>query len=176
MSLTRIAWVLTPAALLIFGSAVLARGTTQQPEDFVREAFAGNPPPARLLWLTKPVAAAATHILSHPPAQKRVRYWQQGERSVWVLDEIGKEQPITSGIVVDGGRIALVKVLVYRESRGGEVRYPRFTDQFIGATLAAGSELDRSIDGISGATLSVWALTRLARLALYFDSVARARS
>lgn len=55
---------------------------------------------------------------------------------------------------------------MFRESRGFEVRYPFFTDQFRGARLREGLDLDREIDGISGATLSVRALTKLARLAL----------
>jgi hypothetical protein len=63
-----------------------------------------------------------------------------------------------------------VKVLIFRESRGWEVRYPFFTDQFKDATLTAERNLDRKIDGISGATLSVNALTKLARLALFLDS------
>lgn len=171
MHTTRIVRVLAAAALLMSGGAAVARGTYQQPENFVREAFGGNVPPLKLLWLTAPVAAEAGGILGHPPAPRRVRYWRSGARSAWVLEEIGKEEPITAGIVIDAGRVVLVKVLVYRESRGGEVRYPRFTRQFRGATLARGGGLDRSIDGISGATLSVRALTRLARLALYFDGV-----
>ena len=65
-------------------------------------------------------------------------------------------------------------MLVYRESRGDEVRYPRFTGQFTGAGLNSRQELDRGIDVISGATLSVNALTRLARLALYLDGQVRA--
>ena len=67
-----------------------------------------------------------------------------------------------------------VRVLIYRESRGWEVKYPAFTDQFRGARLTSDGKLDQSIDGISGATLSVHALTRLARLALLLDQHARA--
>ena len=59
-----------------------------------------------------------------------------------------------------------VKVLIFRESRGWEVRYPFFTDQFKGATLVTDNNLDRKIDGITGATLSVNALTKLGRIAL----------
>jgi hypothetical protein len=32
------------------------------------------------------------------------------------------------------------------------------------------TKLDRSIDGIAGATLSHWALEKMAKLALYLDS------
>jgi hypothetical protein len=53
------------------------------------------------------------------------------------------------------------------------VRYPFFTDQFDGATLTAKSRLDRNIDGITGATLSVGAVTRIARVALIFDGFIR---
>jgi len=102
-----------------------------------------------------------------------VRYWSRDERTAWILEEIGKTEPITTGIVVDKGAIARISVLIYRESRGWEVRYPFFTDQFKGATLNSTHELDRNIDGISGATLSVRALTRLARVALLLDAKVR---
>jgi hypothetical protein len=38
-------------------------------------------------------------------------------------------------------------------------------DQFDGATLTVKDHLDRNIDGITGATLSVGAVTRIARVA-----------
>jgi len=68
-----------------------------------------------------------------------------------------------------------VKVLVFRESRGWEVKYPFFTDQFNQVQLNNEKELNKHIDGISGATLSVNALRKLARLALYFESVVSSR-
>jgi hypothetical protein len=48
------------------------------------------------------------------------------------------------------------------------VRHAFFTRQFDQAQLENG-KLDRSIDGITGATLSVEALQRAARLALWLD-------
>ena len=87
-------------------------------------------------------------------------------RSAWILDEIGKELPITIGVAVADGAIDNVRVLEFRESRGWEVRYPFFTDQFSNARLGSGQRLDRKIDGISGATLSVRAVTRIASIAL----------
>jgi uncharacterized protein with FMN-binding domain len=100
-----------------------------------------------------------------------VRYWGDAGRSAWILEEVGKEQPITVGLVVSDGRIERVKVLVFRESRGWEVRHPFFTDQFRDTGLTGERDLDRDIDGISGATLSVRALKKLARLALYLHTV-----
>ena len=62
-----------------------------------------------------------------------------------------------------------MQVLIYRESHGWEVRYPFFTDQFKGLERDDSNNLNKKIDGISGATLSVNALTRLSKLALYLD-------
>jgi uncharacterized protein with FMN-binding domain len=87
-----------------------------------------------------------------------------------VLEEIGKELPITVGVIVERNYIKSLKVLTYRENRGGEVTTPAFTDQFNGAGLEAGVQLDTGIDGISGATLSVHALTRLATMALFLHT------
>lgn len=154
------------ALLMLAATWALARGVYQRPADFVAEAFAGSPPPPGVLWVTGPLRERIGRILGHPPRFLRVRYWLAGTRSAWVLEEIGKERPITVGVVVDEGRIERIRVLIFRESRGWEVREPFFTRQFEGAMLVEGDRLDRPIDGISGATLSVRALTRLARVAL----------
>ncbi len=76
-------------------------------------------------------------------------------------------------MVINEGRLEIIKVLVFRESRGEEIRHPFFTDQFKDARLDHKGNLDRTIDGISGATLSVRAMKKLARLALYLDAEAR---
>jgi hypothetical protein len=48
------------------------------------------------------------------------------------------------------------------------VRHDFFTHQFSQAQLKNGNRLDRGIDGIAGATLSVNAMRKLARLALLY--------
>jgi FMN-binding protein len=144
----------------------------QEPAAFVAEVF-GSAPAPRVLWLTKEMQAQAAAILGHPPAQLRQRYWSEGRKSVWILEETGKEEPITAGFVVVDGHVDHVRVLVYRESRGHEVRQSSFLKQFKDARLAHGDRLDRDIDGIVGATLSVGAMQRMARLALLFDRLSR---
>lgn len=141
------------------------------PDQFVAQAFDGHPPKPELIWLTKEVTRQATQILGHAPAQLRQRYWRAGERSVFVLEETGKEEPITAGFIIEKGRVVKTQVLVYRESRGGEIRHAPFLRQYEGAALDGEFRLDRGIDGISGATLSVRAMERMARLALYLDSL-----
>ncbi|HEY9036544.1 MAG TPA: FMN-binding protein [Pseudomonadales bacterium] len=135
-------------------------------QRFLASESAGEP---LQWWLDGADRDMGTEILGHAPGYLRLRYWPVDGGTVWIMDEIGKERPITVGVVVRAGAITRVKVLEYRESRGGEVRYPFFTKQFQGATLHE-QQLDRSIDGISGATLSVRAVRNVARLALYLDA------
>jgi hypothetical protein len=158
---------------LSLGAAAAVHGEVyQEPGAFVAEVFRSTPAP-KVLWLTKELQTQASAILGHPPAQLRQRYWSEGGKSVWILEETGKEELITAGFVVAHGHIDHVRVLVYRESRGQEVRQASFLKQFKDAKLVPNNRLDRDIDGIVGATLSVGAMERMARLALYFDSKSR---
>ena len=159
--------LLTSLLLLFLSGPLWASGIYQSSEDFLAEVFDGNPPDPGVVWLRDDVRDDSTAIMGHPYPGLRIRYWSRDRRSAWILEEIGKEKPITVGLVVNDKGLERVKVLAFRESRGWEVRHPFFTDQFTGAGLAADRQLDRDIDGISGATLSVRALEKLARLALY---------
>ena len=145
-----------------------ARGIYQEPEEFLNEMFKDNPPSAHKLWIKKELAQQINEILGHDLGVLRLSYWKSNDRTVWILDEIGKDQPITTGIVIRDNQIELIRVLIFRETRGWEVRYPFFTDQFNSSMLVNGVELDVEIDGISGATLSVNAMTKMAKLALLF--------
>lgn len=158
------------AAIWLWASAALAAETVYlAPERFLEQAFEGRVPAPSVLWLTGDLRQEVEAILGHPADMLRTRYWQRDGRSAWILEEIGKERPITVGVVIEGGRIERLEVLIYRESRGYEVHRDGFEAQFEGGELTSAGGLDRRIDGISGATLSVRALTRIARLALRLD-------
>ena len=144
-----------------------ARGIYQEPSAFLKDTFSGKVPEPRVIWLTADIQKTIARILGHQLEVMRIRYWRGGKRTAWILEEIGKEEPITVGIVINGNKIERIKVLVYRESRGWEVRYPFFTKQFKQRGLKPDLGLDGHIDGITGATLSVNALKKLARLALF---------
>lgn len=140
----------------------------QDQEDYIREIL-GDLPPSKVYWLNDADKQVIEGILAHSLNKIRLRYWQHNTHSVWVLDEIGKEKPITVGIHIKDRQIGNLRVLTYRESRGDEVRHSFFTDQFNRAKLDKEFALDQHIDGITGATLSVRALSKLARIALYLD-------
>lgn len=155
--------------LITFTGNAVARGVYQSQANFLSEVFTGDVPKPALIWLTGDIRKTASQILQHKASRLRIRYWARTTRSAWVLEEIGKEQPITLGIVINQGQIEHLRVLVFRESRGDEVRHDFFTRQFSHARLKPDLQLSTNIDGISGATLSVRALHKLARLALYLD-------
>ncbi len=147
---------------------VFARGVYQTDKSFISETYSNEAPSSEAIMLLGDLRSNVEEILGHPYASLRIRYWKKDGRSTWILDEIGKTEPITFGIVVKEGKIENIKVLAFREIRGWEVKYPAFTAQFTGVTLKD-KKLDKSISGISGATLSVWAMTSVAELALYLD-------
>jgi len=157
-------------SLLLYSALVWSGAVYQEPQAFVEEAFEDDPPTVSFVWLRGDIKQNIKQIMGHKYATLRVRYWGKGSRTAWVLEEIGKERPITVGLLIEDNRLLRIKVLEYREIRGQEVRHAFFTDQFVGATLQTDSFLDRHIDSITGATLSVDALTRLAQLALYLHS------
>ncbi|GAB3106088.1 hypothetical protein GCM10027217_31150 [Pseudomaricurvus hydrocarbonicus] len=138
-------------------------------DELKSQAFAGEDVQWQMLWINKNQRHQIEAILGRSFKSLRVRYLGGGSKTLWVFEEIGKELPITVGVVVDNGKITQVEVMEYRESRGGEVRYPFFTQQFQGLGLASAEQakLDGSIDGITGATLSVRALKKIATLALF---------
>ena len=122
----------------------------QTPAVFVEETFAGEQPMAKAVWVTGDLKTRVKTVLGHPYRELRVRYWVLGERSAWILEEVGKVEPITLGVVVARGRIEAMKVLAYRESRGFEIRFPFFMDQYRGAQVDANTLRGRLPDAVLG--------------------------
>lgn len=166
---------LIAVVLFVITTAASARGVYQTNDEFLNEVFSQQVPKSDVVWLKGEVREQVKAIMGHHYAGLRIRYWMKNERSAWILEEIGKEEPITFGVVVNGDKVERVKVLAYRESRGWEVKHPAFTQQFSDAKLE-NNELDRNIDGITGATLSVRAMTAVVTLALYLDEFVSTQS
>lgn len=164
--LSHLTWMMLIVILL--ASSLHARGVYQTDKDFLDEVYDNAPPKSMRIMLVGHVRKSVEKILGHPYGSLRIRYWKKDDKTAWILEEIGKTEPITFGVVIKDSQIQNIKVLEFREIRGWEVRYPAFTKQFEGASLK-GTKLDRNIDGISGATLSVWAMTSIAELSLFLD-------
>jgi len=73
---------------------------------------------------------------------------------------LGKDQPITFLVAVDAtDRLKDVDILVYREPYGGEVAYEPWRRQFRGKGAGDSLRVGKEIRSISGATISVHAVT-----------------
>lgn len=74
----------------------------------------------------------------------------------FVLDEVyGKHEFITYAVALsEDGNVLGVEILDYRETHGGEVRNPAWRRQFAGKGYGDELRLGRTIENISGATLS----------------------
>jgi hypothetical protein len=155
------------SCVLLGGAGSAAEKVYEQPSAFLTRHF-GKVPETRILPIDSQRQQQLSAILGHRYGQKQVRYWSDNGKSAWILDEIGKTEPISTGFIVRGGKISEMKVLIYRESHGWEVSRPFFTKQFEGKSLS-GTNMNQPVDGIVGATLSVRALSKLGAAALYLS-------
>lgn len=128
-------------------------------DTFLQENFE-HAPSNETLWLNEDIRSELSAVLERNYRGLRIRYWRLADRTVWIMNELGKERPITSAVAVENDKIIAVSILEYRESRGGEVQLPSFRKQFINAGLDKKGKLNQRIDGITGATLSVRSLNR----------------
>lgn len=171
MSSSRIhRWALV--AVLGLTALRFSRGETMG-ESFAASYF--NPlPPAVDIPVRGSQAGTIRDILGRPYDRKTIRCWRAANTAVWILEARAKSGRITAGFALRDGRLERVKVLEYRGQHGRDVQSGSFTRQFDGAGLSSDRQLDRSIDGISGATISVRTLVHMARLALVLEAESRA--
>ncbi len=146
-----------------------SKGVYLTNEEFLLNAFNNDNYTQKTLWLSGDTKKNVQALLDRKQVPLRQRYWVHQNKTAWIMNEIGKELPITIGVVIENNSIQQINVLEYRESRGGEVRHSFFTKQFIGSRLEK-NDLDNTINGITGATLSVWSMQRVAKAALYLHN------
>ena len=73
-----------------------------------------------------------------------------------IQETIGKHRPITYIVgVTPDGKVFDIEILVYRESKGSEVRMKRFNSQYEGKTTLDPIRINKDIINITGATMSV---------------------
>lgn len=121
------------------------------------------PPPAKLAASIVRVFGRGSHVDSlHVDTSTVLRVSRSDSLLGFaeVGNVIGKDQPITFLVAIGpDDRLKDVDILVYREPRGGEVAYEAWRKQFRGKTAADSVRVDKNIRSISGATISVHAVT-----------------
>lgn len=88
--------------------------------------------------------------------QRELQVWRAENGGWFYLDQvIGKHEFITYGVAISAdGAVEALEILDYRETYGGEVRNPKWRQQFVGKRVDAPLKLDVDIINLSGATLS----------------------
>jgi Na+-translocating ferredoxin:NAD+ oxidoreductase RnfG subunit len=113
-------------------------------------------------WLTDEQKQAIGKLCLQTIKERRFTFYvgkRNGKPMGYMLihNIIGKSFPITFMTVLDpDGTVRDVEIMVYREPRGWEVRNESFLSQFFGKDSSTDS---REINSITGATLSVTAIT-----------------
>ena len=93
----------------------------------------------------------------------------KGKVDGWAIIQhtIGKHKPMSYMVGVDpDGEVMNVEVLIYRESRGSEVRKKRFNYQYEGKDVHDPIRINRDVINISGATMSVRSMSAGVKRAL----------
>ncbi|MEE9431778.1 MAG: FMN-binding protein [Melioribacteraceae bacterium] len=87
-----------------------------------------------------------------------------------ILDNVkGKVKPITFLVLFKNDlTVSSVEIVKYREEHGGEVENKSWLSQFSNKSFQSPLKLDEDIDGISGATISVKAITKGVKRLLHF--------
>lgn len=141
------------------------------------QAFAAFP-----VTLNAAQLAQIRRLSGTPQRTNQPRIWRalHGSATIgWVIvDEvIGKHEFITYATAISpDGHVLGVEILSYRETKGGQVRDPRWRDRFRGKTLADPFRLNQDIPNISGATLSSRNITDGVKRLLAIHSVALAHA
>jgi len=165
-------WILFNLMFSFGQDDVLAKANLKA---FLAEAFEGNPPISDILILDPEMKTIMGRFLTDSRIDDIYTYWTQDKRTVWFINRMGKEKPISIGILIDNETISRIQILRYREERGWEIKLPHFLDQFNGFQFHPSLGASRTIDSISGATISVDAVTDSAKLALQLESQLRAQ-
>lgn len=141
-------------------------------EKFLAKIESQSPIEKNRLILKKDQLKKVQIPMGHKYKKRIFSYWRTENQSIWILNSIGKYKPITAAFVVEECKIKEANVLIYREQHGYEIKYEAFLSQFAGVDIDSKYDLTKTIDNISGATLSVNSMDRMARAALMLDNIA----
>jgi Na+-translocating ferredoxin:NAD+ oxidoreductase RnfG subunit len=93
----------------------------------------------------------------------------------FIDEEKGEHLPITFAVKLSPqGKVMRQEIVVYRESRGDEVRDERFRAQFVGKSASDAIDTEQDIQAVSGATISSRAMAvGVKRACVLFDELVK---
>lgn len=147
-------WLLPAAGALV---AAPAAATTYLTVEQAQQAlFPGQAMQPIAIALTPAQAKAVQQASGLRVRDPVLRVWRAANGGWMYVDQVlGKHEMITYALAVDaGGAVTGLEILDYRETYGGQVRNPKWREQFVGKKAGAPLKIDVDIANLSGATLS----------------------
>lgn len=147
-------WLLPATAALVAAPAMAT--TYLSVEQAQRVMFPGQAMRPVAITLTPEQVKAVQKASGLRVRDPALKLWQAANGGWLYVDQVlGKHEMITYALAVDaGGAVSGVEILDYRETYGGQVRNPKWRQQFVGKKAGAPLKLDVDIANLSGATLS----------------------
>ena len=118
----------------------------EEEKQYINDIFSSSSPLKKKLIIKGELKKNLKSIMGKYYNKIIISYWTIENKSLWILNSIGKYKPITAGFVTEDCLITNAKVLVYREQIGYEIKYPKFTNQLLGAKLRDDLKLVNNID------------------------------
>ena len=162
-------------SILIFSNIALTKQHVAE-VDFLNKVFKNQIPKKERLIVKGEYKEKIRAIMGNKYKKRMFSYWQNNTEQVWILNSIGKYKPITAAFITDNCKVKSSHVLVYREQHGYEIKYTAFLLQFKETEMDKTLKLNTKIDNISGATLSVNSMKRMARTALLLSKLSNENS
>jgi hypothetical protein len=152
-----------PGLLRLCSAVLLLAPALRVPFLGCKPLAAQSAPPVRVAASLKRVFGETTRVDSvWIDSALVLRVWRGDSLTglARVRNVKGKDQPITYLVALDPDlRLRDVDILVYREAYGGEIAYEAWRKQFRGRGAEDPLEVGHDIRSISGATISVNAVT-----------------
>ncbi|OUU61694.1 MAG: hypothetical protein CBC22_06555 [Alphaproteobacteria bacterium TMED62] len=166
--------------IILFSTLTLSTTAITKQTDaevnFLNKIFKNQIPKKERLIVKGEYKQKIKAIMGSKYKKRMFSYWQNNTEQVWILNSIGKYKPITAAFITDKCKVKSSHVLVYREQHGYEIKYPAFLLQFKETEMDKTLKLNTKIDNISGATLSVNSMKRMARTALLLSKLSNENS
>ena len=144
--------------------------------DFLNKIFNNQIPKKERIIVKGEYKEKIKSIMGNKYKKRMFSYWRNNTEQIWILNSIGKYKPITAAFITNNCKVKSSHVLVYREQHGYEIKYPAFLLQFKETEMDKTLKLNTKIDNISGATLSVNSMKRMARTALLLSKLSNENS
>ena len=172
--------VIAAIFFLILSSAnIIAQEIKERTETIIRESFGKD---VNFTFRKYTLPPNSKRKIEYTVKQKFFKDWlyvynisiKDSAIAFGFLDNvIGKSMPITFFVLLDvEGNITSTNIIKYREPYGGAVSNDNWNEQFTGKSSGSDFTVGDSVNGISGATISVNSVTKgIRKIVLLYEEI-----